>query len=308
MIKFQKNVKLAPLATFGIGGRAEYLCEAKTPKDLISAVQEAKKFKVPFKIFAGGSNVVFPDGKLRGLLIRFKGGRITVKGNKFIADAGVDLAEVIKRSINLGFKGLETLSGIPGTLGGAVVGNAGAYGHSISESVRRVEIFDPFDTAQGRRRWIPGRECHFSYRESVLKHKPYLVLYIELEFKKGDKNRLKKISKDIIKMREKKYKPGLKCPGSFFKNVLVKDVSKRSLKLLDKSKIIEGKIPSGYLLETVGARGMCLGGIRVADFHGNLLMNTGRAKAEDAKKLARILKRKVQRKFGIRLEEEVRYF
>ena len=281
------------------------------PEDLIYASESAKKLKTPFKIFAGGSNVVFPDGKLKGLTIRFGGGRISVRGNKLVADAGVNLADVIKRSINLGLKGLETLSGIPGTLGGAVVGNAGAYGHSISEVVDQVEFFDPFDVCEcrwGKREWLNNSDCKFGYRESILKHRPYLVLRIELRFKKGNASELREISRDIIKVRGKRYKPGLKCPGSFFKNVLVKDVSKRSSGLIDKDKIIDGKIPAGYLLEEVGARGMHLGGIRVADFHGNLLMNTGRAKAKDVKKLARILKRKVYKNFGIKLEEEVRYF
>ncbi|MGC9602988.1 MAG: UDP-N-acetylmuramate dehydrogenase [Minisyncoccia bacterium] len=308
MIKFRKNVKLAPLSTFGIGGWAEYFYEAETPDELIETITLAKKLKMPFRVFAGGSNVVFPDGKLKGLLIRFKGGKILVKKNTMIADAGVGLADVIRISMGSGLSGLETLSGIPGTLGGAIVGNAGAYGHSISEIVRRVEIWDPFDTAQGKRRWLKNPECRFAYRESALKHEHWFVLRAELAFKRGNKTELKKISRDIIGVRERKYKPGLRCPGSFFKNILVKDVSKRSLGLIDKGKIVEGKIPAGYVLEEVGAKGMRLGGIRIADFHGNLLINTGKAKAKDAKKLAKLLKERVKRKFGIKLEEEVRYF
>src|SRR3989338_4615196 len=101
MIKLRKNVRIAPLSTFGIGGRAEYFYETKTPDDLVLAIVLAKEMKLPFRVFAGGSNVVFPDGKLRELLIRFKGGRMLVKKNTIIADAGVDLAAVIKRSINL---------------------------------------------------------------------------------------------------------------------------------------------------------------------------------------------------------------
>ncbi len=316
MIKFRKNVKIAPLSTFGIGGWVEYFYEARTSETLIRAITLAGRMKLPFRIFAGGSNVIFPDGRMRGLLIRFKGGRIAVKGSTFIADAGVELAAVIRKSIGMGLKGLETLSGIPGTLGGAVVGNAGAYGHSISEIVKKVEIWDPFDTAsldsardkQGRRKWIKNSECHFKYRESVFKHKPHLVLRIELAFKRGSRSRLKKISGNIVKIRGKKYRPGLKCPGSFFKNVLVADISRDSLRSVDKKKIIDGKIPAGYLLEEVGAKGVKVGGVRVADFHGNLIMNAGKAKAIDAKKLAGILKRRVRRKFGIKLEEEVRYF
>ncbi|MEK7162651.1 MAG: UDP-N-acetylmuramate dehydrogenase [Patescibacteria group bacterium] len=310
VVKFRKNVSIAPLATFKIGGRAEYFYEARTPEDLIRAIDLAKKLRMPFRVFAGGSNVVFPEGQLKGLLIRFLGGKISTKGKRFIAEAGVPLEKIIKKSISMGLKGLETLSGIPGSLGGAVVGNAGAYGHSIFELVRRVEIWEPFGAALGgrRRRWLKNSECHFTYRESIFKHKPYLVLRIELGFKKGNKSRLKKISQDIIKTREKKYKPGLKCPGSFFKNVLVKDIPGESLRYIDKKKIVEGKVPAGYLLAEAGAQGMRRGGIRVADFHGNLLINDGRGRAADVKKLARILKNRVWRRFGIKLEEEVRYF
>ena len=303
MIKILKNVKLAPLSTFCVGGRAEYFCSVRKPEELVKTIGLAKKLKLPYKIFAGGSNVVFPDGNIKGLLIRFLGGWLTRKGNTIIADGGVSLARVVSSSVGWGLKGLETLSGIPGTLGGAIVGNAGAYGYSISETVKRVEIFDG-----KKRHWIKKSNCNFKYRDSVFKHKTILVLRAELVFKKGKKKELKKISWEIIKMRKKKYRPGLKCPGSFFKNVLAADITGKSLKLIDKKKIIEGKIPAGYLLEEAGAKGMKLGGVRIAKFHGNLLINSGWAKAKEVKKMAAILKRKVHKKFGIELEEEVRYF
>lgn len=308
MIKIRKNVRLASLSTFCIGGRAEYFCSVGKPDELVKAIGLAKKLKLPYRIFAGGSNVVFPDGTLRGLLIRFSGGWLVRKGNIIVADGGVSLARIVSSSIGWGLKGLETLSGIPGTLGGAIVGNAGAYGHSISEIVKRVEVWDPFDTTQGKRVWLKKSACKFGYRDSIFKRKTILVLRVEFVFRKGNKKELKKISREIIKIREKKYRPDLKCPGSFFKNVLAENISEKSLKLIDRKKIIEGKIPAGYLLEEAGAKGMKLGGVRIANFHGNLLINSGRAKAKDVKKMAEILKRKVYKKFGIKLEEEVRYF
>lgn len=299
---FKRNVRLAPLSTFRIGGRAEFFYLARSPEKLIEAIDWIKKKKMPFKVFAGGSNVVFPDKKLRGVLVQVKGGLIRTNGSAMLVDAGVSLAQVIKKSIRLGLGGLETLSGIPGTVGGAIVGNAGAYGHSISEAVERVLVWDG-----KKKRWLKNKDCQFAYRESVFKHKPYLVLQAVLRFKKSSAAKLERISRHIIKIREKKYKPGLRCPGSFFKNVLVKDVSGSALGKIDKSKIIDGKIPAGYLLEKVGARGMRVGGIEIAKFHGNLFVNRGGAKASDVKKLARILKNKVKKKFGIELEEEIRY-
>jgi len=305
---FKKNVPLALFNTFKIGGRAEYFFKTSRPENLIKAIEWARNKKIPYRVFAGGSNVVFPDKKIKGLLIQFSGGVIKIQKQKMEADAGVSLPALIRKSIKAGLSGLETLSGIPGTLGGAICGNAGAYGHSISEVVFAVEIWDG-----KKKRWLKNKDCSFDYRESVFsaqgkKRKPYIILRAVLKFKKGGKEKLQKISREIIKIRAKKYKPGLRCPGSFFKNVPVKKISRKSLKLINKAKIIEGKIPTGYLLEEVGAKGMRMGGIEIADFHGNLFMNRGNGTAKEAKRLADILKRRVRKKFGILLEEEVRYF
>lgn len=302
-MKIKKNVRLAPLSTFGIGGRAEYFCSVKTPEGLIEAIKFARQKGISHKIIAGGSNVVFSDGKNKGLFIKISGGKIERRGQKLIIGAGVPLSRVVEKSVALGLRGLETLAGIPGTIGGAIVGNAGAYGHSLKEVVEKAEIWDGKE-----RRWLNARNCRFRYRESVFKEKPYVLLRAVLEFKKGSRRQLEKISREIIRIRLKKYNPGLKCPGSFFKNVLVKETPKSALRRIDKSKIIEGKIPAGYLLEEVGAKGMRLGGIKIADFHGNLLVNQGGATAKDVRKLAAILKKRVKSKFGITLEEEVRYF
>ena len=130
-----------------------------------------------------------------------------------------------------------------------------------------------------------------------------------MAFQKYDSRLLKKISENIIALRAQKYKKGIKCPGSFFKNVLLVDVSFSALSKINQSVVIGGKIPAGYLLTEVGARGMKQGGIEVSDFHGNLLINnTGNGSAKDVKILAGILKKKVYQKFKIMLEEEVRYF
>lgn len=303
MVKIKKNFPLKKLSTFRIGNRVKYFCEVKGDEELLEAIQAAKRLKTPYKIIAGGSNAVFPDKPLNCLLIKIKNNKLKVVGNEIIADAGVELMRVINTAVKNGLRGLETLSGIPGTVGGAIIGNAGAYGHSISEVVERVEVLD-----SKRKRWLNNKDCDFHYRESIFKKKPYIVLRAVLKFKKGDMEELQKISRDIIKIRLKKYKPGLHCPGSFFKNVLVFEVSKKSLKLVKRNKIIGGKIPAGYLLEEVSAKGMRAGGIQIADFHGNLFINTGGAMAADVKRLAKILKNRVKKKFGIVLGEEIRYF
>lgn len=267
------------------------------------AIDWAESKNIGWKVFAGGSNVVFPDYDLFYLLICWRGGAMHEVDNIIFAEAGVKLSEVVEKSINLGLSGLEKLAGIPGTVGGAIVGNAGAYGNAMAEIVQNVEIFDGHT-----RIWISNLHCDFGYRESIFKRKNYVILQAALKFNYDDKKELRKIFRTIIKKRDKKYPPGLKCPGSFFKNVLIKDIPRNSWRLIDRSRIISGKLPTGYLLEQVGAKGLRLGGIRIADFHGNLLINDGSGTADDVYRLAQVLKDLVKYKFDIGLEEEVRYF
>lgn len=252
--------------------------------------------------------MLFPDKSLDALLIKIKSlvrPIIKIIGNKIEIDPGADLMFLIQKAIGRGLAGLETLSGIPGTVGGAVVGNAGAYGQSIAQATDRVLAWDP---DKNKKFWLKNNQCRFGYRHSIFKEKPYIVLRVILKFKKGNKKELQKISQNIIQTRLKKYPAGLRCPGSFFKNILASEIPAKNLKLIDQSKIIENKIPAGYLLEQVGAKGMRMGGIRIADFHGNLLINDGKATAGDVQKIALILKQRVKNKFKIDLEEEIRYF
>lgn len=304
----KKNAPLSKINTFGVGGKSKYLIEVGNADDLLFVWSVLNKEKIKKYLVSGGSNVLFSDRGFSGVIVHYKqdghkGKDLTVdkKNKKIFSEANTSLARLINFSIKNNFSGLETLSGIPGTVGGAIVGNAGAYGHSISEAVSRVLIFDGKTIC-----WIKNRECKFAYRESVFKKRKWVLLGVELTFKKRVKSeRLKKISREIIKKRSGKYKGELKCPGSYFKNVLVCDLSKKSLALIDKKKIIKGKVPAGYLLEEIGAFNEKSGKITVSSFHGNLILNKGGGKYSDVKKLTNLLKRRVKNKFGITLEEEV---
>lgn len=298
----QQHVPLAPFTTFQIGGAAQQFVTVQSTKELGAAHRYAQDAKIPWHILAGGSNVIFPDEDLQGLVIHLVGGTFRIEGEHLIADAGVQLSQTVEAAIDHGLSGLETLSGIPGTVGGAVVGNAGAYGRSIAEVVERVTVFDDTETQE-----FSKDQCTFGYRHSIFKEKPRIVLGATLRLQPGNLEELRKQSTEIIKKREAKYPPGLKTAGSFFKNLLVSSLNDKQMETIDRSKIIEGKIPTGYLLDTVGARGMRVGGIQVADFHGNLLINTGGGTAKDVKELAGQLKEKVSNQFSIHLEEEVRY-
>ena len=271
---------LKHLTRFGFGGEARKLVVARDEKSVIDALHK------PYYILGDGTNVIASDKGFKGVVIKIATSGLKIKKNKILCEAGVKLQKLVDTANESGLGGLETLAGIPGTVGGAIFGNAGAYGKEISGNLRRVKIFDG-----SRTRWIQKKDCAFSYRESVFKTKQWVILAAEFNLHKGNAQGLAEKSKEIIKIREKKYKPSLRCAGSIFKNIVVEG----------------GKIPAGSLLESVGAKGMKAGGVYVASYHANLLINNGRGKASEAKKLIDILKQKVYKKYGIRLEEEVRY-
>ena len=308
----RRNVELAPYTTFGVGGRARYFISVSDQVELIKAVRLAGKQGWPYFVIAGGSNVVFSDKTFDGLVIRFVpvvNSAVKVKpclcqGLTLTCSANLPLERLVKIAIKNGLVGVETLSGIPGTVGGAIVGNAGAYGQTISDYLARVEIYQPLTD---RTLWLTKTECLFTYRQSLFKKEDWLILRAEFKLKRGDKKLLTEKSREIIKIRSEKYNSNLRCPGSFFKNVLVSEISKKSLALIDPHKIRDGKIPAGYLLEAAGAKGMRVGGIYVADWHSNLLMNDGLGTHRDVITLATKLKKLVHKKFGFTLEEEVRY-
>ena len=316
-LNIKENVNIKPYTTFGVGGTARYFAEVDRARDIISLIKFAKKNNISYVVIAGGSNVVFDDGVLDMLVIKLEPKRIfrdngefiegmkdyiVIKDDELVCDAGAKLLEMIRFAIESGFGGLESLSGIPGSVGGAVVGNAGAYGQTASGTLKEVEIFDGEEI-----RVLPKSECRFAYRESIFKNKPWLVLTARFILKSGDAEVLQKTYHDIIETRNKKYSPEIKCAGSFFKNILIESMPRASLKFLPQNRDYFGKVPAWHFLDAVGAKGMTEGGIKIADFHGNLLMNMGDATFGDVTILAQKLKDLVKEKFGIELEEEVRY-
>ncbi len=168
-----------------------------------------------------------------------------------------------------GLKGLETLAGIPGSVGAAVYGNAGAFGHSLSERVFTVRFFDGAVI-----RSCSKEECQFQYRESVFKRrKDWVIFAVELELEPAPAGELARTAADIVDVRNRKFPPAMKCAGSVFKNLLASQLPPPVLAQVPPATIREGKIPAAWFLEQIGAKGMKTGDIHVADYHANLLYN-----------------------------------
>jgi UDP-N-acetylmuramate dehydrogenase len=297
------HVPLSRYARFGFGGPADFFAETPDPSAFAAAVRAARSAALPLCVMSGGSNLIVSDAGFRGLVLRFTGAQMRVEGERVIAASGAVLQDLVDFANRHGLRGLETLAGIPGWVGAAVYGNAGAYGHSIGERVARVMYFDGEAV-----RNFSHAQCEFAYRESVFKrHKNWTVLEVELALEAASASELQQISSDIVAERDAKFPSTLKCAGSVFKNLLAAELPAAVAAQVPPAKIREGKIPAAWFLEQAGAKGRFCGGIHVADYHANLIYNDGTGTAAGFRDLVRELKQRVRDRFAIDLEEEVQY-
>lgn len=214
--------------------------------------------------------------------------------------SGTSLQSLVNFSIESSLQGLQKLTGIPGTVGGAVYGNAGAYGQSISDHLVSVTCLD-----EEKETTFSKEECQFSYRTSIFKKNHFPILEVVFTLKEAAQAELREEEKATISQRLVKYPPGIKCPGSFFKNLIAVELPQSVLEKIPENKITYGKITAGYLLEEVGAKGETKGEIEIAPYHANLFVNKGGGTAQDFYDLAKEVAQRVKEKFGIVLEPEV---
>lgn len=306
MLTFQSEIALAPFTTFGIGGPAEYFVQVATLPELVEALEYAEKNQLPIFVFSGGSNLLIADKGIRGVVIRLDNKSARVHDQKVLADAGAELLTVVQLASEHGLAGMERLAGIPGSLGGAIRGNAGAFGMEIGQVIQRVKFYD---REEEKIKEFSQSECQFAYRTSYFKtHPGCVILSAELLLKPGVKHELQTINVDTIATREAKHPQSARCAGSFFMNPLVKDQSLHDEFFRDTgTPSKDGKLPAGWLIDHVGLRGKKIGGAQVSPKHPNYLINTGLATAEDVIMLASIIKQRVRTELDVLLREEVQY-
>jgi UDP-N-acetylmuramate dehydrogenase len=299
----REQVELRACTRFGIGGVADVFAETAVPEAFAQAVRMCRERGFPHYVLGDGSNVIVSDHGFRGVILRFTARSVEREGRWVTADAGAPLQSLIDFAIAAGLQGLETLAGIPGSAGAAVYGNAGAYGHSISERVESVQLFD------GRQvREIDNAGCEFDYRESVFKrHKEWMIFRIRLALDPADATELRKTADGIMAVRDEKFPPAMRCAGSIFKNLHLKNLPAEVVAQVPERVVRDGKVASAYFLEQVGAKGMQQGGIRIADYHANLIYNTGTGTAAELRETILELKRRIRERFGFEVEEEVQY-
>lgn len=302
MIRIKENVPLAPMTTFGIGGPARFFAEVRSEEDIHEAIQWAKTRNVRVLILSGGSNVLIPDEGLDALVISMKSGDFSFVDAELQADAGCNLLQLIKAAAGCKLGGWEKLAGIPGTLGGAVRGNAGAFGPEIKDFIVRVRAFD---MEKGDVRYFDNDACDFSYRHSFFKdHPEWLITRVWLLLRSVDTSESSRLIEETIREREKRHIQNVRAAGSFFVNP---DAPKEIQEMFEREKDAparEGRVPAGWLIEKVGLRGACVGDAVASEQHPNYIKNDGSATAAQVRELARKIKDAVREQFGIELQEE----
>lgn len=299
----RRTAPLAQYTRFGIGGPAGALVETEQEEEFLGLLEAARTRGVPYLVLGGGTNLIVADEGYPGVILRYRGGGIRWDQGMLWVEAGAELQAAVDSSIRRGLAGLHTMTRIPGWTGAAVYGNAGAYGHSMHEFVRRVRYTDGETVAVGDNGF-----CRFAYRESVFKkRKDWIVLETALELPEGDAAELARQADEIRRIRDAKYPPEMRCAGSIFKNLLFRELPPPAAAEVPEHVVREGKVPAAWFLEQVGAKGMRRGDIQVAAYHANLIYNDGAGTAGDLCWVVGELKRRVAERFGLRLEEEVQY-
>ena len=276
---YQRNQRLSSHTSFKIGGPADWFCEIKNEEDLKKAIFFCRNKKIPFLIFGGGSNILFSDKGFRGMAIKMKNETSKIEESQVTVSAGLSLSKLIILSSENSLTGLEFLAGIYGTVGGAIVGNAGAWQENIGDKLKRVRILDK----NNRFKWLNQKECQFAYRQSRFKKSKEIILEAEFELEKGDKEKIsQKIKKNLIKRGGQPKEPSA---GSIFINPKPE--------------------AAGSLIEKCGLKGKKFNQAQISEKHANFIINLGGAKAIDVLKLIALAQKKVEEKFKINLQPEI---
>lgn len=330
--------QLSSFTTLRVGGPARKIVHAHSEAELIEFVKAADSAKEPILILGGGSNLLISDAGFAGTVIRVesKGNALdydACSGGMIEVSAGEDWDKFVEISIEKGFADLESLSGIPGTVGGAPIQNIGAYGHEVSETIARVKTYD---RSKGEVKTFTNAECKFSYRNSIFKEQPgkYVILTVTFQLRKGaqslpiayaelakqlsvnigDRVEVIKVREAVLKLRASKgmlinLENEINSAGSFFVNpILSKSAADKLPAEAPRWPQNDGKVKTSaaWLMEHSGVvKGEKLAGAQISNKHVLALTNSGDATAEDIIELARRARKKVYEKFGIKLEPEV---
>ena len=303
---FKENVPLSGISSYKIGGPARYFFEAKTADELKKAVEEAKDKNLDFFIIGSGTNFLINDEGYPGLVIKMSIDFMESSGTEVSVGAGALMSDLVSFSIKNNLSGLEWAGGLPGTVGGAIRGNAGAFGGEIKDNIKSVKSFDAATLGEKERN---AAECGFGYRYSIFKEpsNKEIILSASFDFKNGDGKEIEKSVNEKITHRKERQPLEYPNAGSIFKNVDLKKIPADQLARFEK--VVKNDpfpvVPTAFIISEAGLKGISSGGAMISPKHPNFIVNMSNAKALDVKNLINLAKKEVKNKFGIELEEEI---
>lgn len=290
--RVRRGAELASFTTFKVGGPADWLVTLHGAADVRRAVSLGRDAGVPVRVLGGGSNVLVADAGVRGIVIRVHGGDVTmVAPDRIRGDAGVTINGLVRWTINRGVSGLEAWAGTPGTIGGAIHGNAHFQGRLIGELVAAVTLVAP----DGAVMTVDGSEMEFGYDHSRLHHTGEIVLSADFRVGRGDPAALRAIARESLAFRKRTQPLESASAGCVFQNPDPRV-----------DRVPDGIPPSaGALVDRAGLKGAREGRARVSTTHANFIVNEGGASAADIRRLIDRCRREVRERFGVELREEV---
>ncbi|HOX61011.1 MAG TPA: UDP-N-acetylmuramate dehydrogenase [Candidatus Magasanikbacteria bacterium] len=296
--KVKIKESLAKHTTYRVGGPADYFLAVENIEKLPMLLGYLSGEGVSYCILGGGSNSLFSDEGFGGVVITLNDRGFVVEEDVVTASAGAILSELADATIRAGLTGFEWGVGVPGTIGGAVRGNAGVPDGEMCDVVESVRVW-----RDGEEMELNNSECEFGYRDSVFKHESIVIMQVRLKLTRGEDKMARQKALAYIMNRSKTQPHGMSSAGCVFKNVLRADLP---VDFVVPVELGEGsKVPAGWLLDQCGLKGEKIGDAMISEKHANFIVNLGQAKAGDIQALIARAKEKVYNKYKIELEEEV---
>lgn len=300
---------MARHTSFRVGGSSRLYLVASDPEQVIASIQAAEALAIPWMVYGGGSNLLVADEGYEGLIIQMVNRAFRIEGTHVFAESGCITGLLSRKTVEAGLTGFEWAIGVPGTIGGAIYGNAGCYGGEVKDHLVSVDVYH---VAKKERVRLTREACQLSYRESLFKRERHVIFSCEMEFAPSpDPAKSRERIEWILKERLEKQPLDQSSAGCAFKNFEYTDESEIAI-LLQNVEIPAGmrerkSLGAGWLVDQAGLLGERVGDVEVSKKHGNFLLNKGQARAQDVVALISLIKRKVRDEFGVELHEEVQY-
>ncbi len=308
-LPIQQNIPLAPYTTYKIGGPAQFFIRLSSLEELSQAVDWAKERGLPLRILGGGSNLLISDNGVNGLVIALTAQTPVFTEARVKVGAGYGLSKLVSDGVMRGLQGLEWAAGIPGQVGGAVRGNAGAFGGWIADNIHIVEVYN---TQTNKLEIFNKADCHFGYRDSLFKRRSELLIWsASFNLTSADRTSLESIAEDHRRYR-REHHPILPSAGCVFKNVPVDQVVERAPELWSAAQLARAvngqEIAAGFIIAQAGLAGYAVGPIQVSTQHSNFLVNQGGATAQEVHQLISYIQKTIQQRYHLELVPELAFW